>query len=386
MAIKLIRVMNIKGQKAKSGLVIAISAMTICLLPVIATKADSAPSTGSTSSPQASSGQASSPQTDSGGSTTSGQTFTVYLENDGTFLKPNHRTDRHYTSGLKLIYTDQPDCNWLKDFARWNNFASENEKADSTPSTSSGQAGSPQVNTAIGYFVGQNLFTPDHADNPLDRAPHDRVFAGWLYGGMFAQRATDDQMEHFELNLGIIGPSSQGEESQKTVHEIVGAHKPRGWVNQLGDEFSADFTYFKRQRADAITFKHTENFDSHVEYGFTAGSVHRNAILGILFRGGINLPNDFGPGRLEAPACATDKSRDDITHLYLFSRLGGKLVEYDRFLTGLDTRPLVGVIQVGIGWLYKSFELTYSQTFLTREYDEQPDGDSFGSLTLSYRF
>ncbi|MGA2094404.1 MAG: lipid A deacylase LpxR family protein [Sedimentisphaerales bacterium] len=354
MAIKLIRVMNIKGQKAKSGLIIAISAMTICLLPVISTKADSA----------------SSPQADSGGSTTAGQTFTFYLENDGTFLKPEHRTDRHYTSGLKLVYTDQPDCNALKEFAKWNNFASENEK----------------VNTAVGYFLGQDIFTPDHADNPELRAPHDRVFAGWLYVGMFAQRATEDQMEHFELNLGVIGPSSLGEESQETVHQIVGANKPRGWVNQLSDEFAADFTYFKRQRADAITFKHTENFDSHVEYGFTASSVHRNAILGILFRGGINLPNDFGPGRLEAPACATDKSRDDLTHLYLFSRLGGKLVEYDRFLTGLSEKPLVGVIQVGLGWRYKSFELTYSQTFLTREYDEQPDGDSFGSLTLSYRF
>jgi hypothetical protein len=193
-------------------------------------------------------------------------------------------------------------------------------------------------------------------------------------------------MEHFELDLGIIGPSALGEETQDDVHSLIGADEPKGWDKQLSDEFAADFTYFKRQRADAISFKHTENFDSHVEYGFTAGSVHRNAILGILFRGGINLPNDFGPGRLEAPACAVGRSRDDITHLYLFSRLGGKLVEYDRFLTGLSEKPLVGVIQVGLGWRYKSFELTYSQTFLTREYDEQPDGDSFGSLTLSYLF
>jgi hypothetical protein len=338
---------------------IAVLAMIISLSPVIFAAENSAASTSSTSSPLASSGQA-----------TSGQTFTMYLENDGTFLKPEHRTDRHYTSGLKLVYTDKPDCNWLKEFSRWNNFAPENEKAS----------------TAVGYFLGQDIFTPDHADDPSKRSPHDRVFAGWLYGGMFVQRAAGDKMEHFELNLGVIGPSARGEEAQKNIHIMIGADPPKGWEDQLSDEFAADFTYFTRQRADAITFRHTENFDSHVEYGFTAGSAHRNAILGFVFRGGINLPNDFGPGRLEAPACSTDKSRDDLNHLYLFSRFGGKLVEYDRFLTGLDQKPLVGILQAGIGWRYKSFELTYSQTFMTREYDEQPGEDSYGSLTASYRF
>jgi hypothetical protein len=363
-------VMNIIGQIAKSGFLKAILIITVCLSFALSVKADSTPDNGipPANNLPGQGGQA--------GQATSGRTFTLYLENDGTFLKLNNRTDRHYTHGLKLVYTDQPDlsagadCNWLKGFARWNNFAAENEK----------------VHTAVGYFIGQNLFTPDHADNPRIREYPDRVFAGWLYGGLFLQRAKEDQMEHFELNLGVIGPSARGKQAQQFVHKVIDADKPHGWEDQLDDEFAADFTYFKRQRADALTFKHTENFDSHLEYGFTAGSVHRNAILGIVFRVGINLPNDFGPGRLEAPACATDKSRDDLTCLYLFSRLGGKLVEYDRFLTGLSEKPLVGVIQTGIGWRYKSFELTYSQTFLTREYDQQRHDDSFGSLTLSYRF
>ena len=354
MVIELIRVADIKGHRTNLPLIIAISAVTFLLFSAVYAKA----------------GLTGSPQVDTTNSSASRQTFTIYLENDGTFLKPEHRTDRHYTAGLKFVYTDQPDCNWLKRFARWNKFAPENE----------------QVRTAVGYFLGQDIFTPDHVDKPALRSSHDRVFAGWLYGGVFIQRAKEDQMEHFELNLGVIGPSALAKEGQRDVHRLIGAERPHGWENQLNDEFAADFTYFKRQRADAITFKRTENFDSHIEYGFTAGSVHRNAILSVIFRGGVNLPNDFGPGRLEAPACATGKTRDDLTHLYLFTRLGGKLVEFDRFLTGLSEKPLVGVLQVGIGWRYKSFEMTYSQTFLTREYDEQPGEDSYGSLTASYRF
>jgi len=320
------------------------------------------------------------------GSAFAERAFNVYWENDGTFIKPYLHTDRHYTDGLKLAYTHQPDCNLLKKFATWNNFGQGEANVDSTLRLDSGQAGSPQVATAMGYFFGQNMYTPDYVDAPAKRSEHDRVFAGWLYGGIFAQRATKDAMEHFELNLGVIGPSARADNAQRIIHDWIGDNDPEGWENQLANEFAADFMWLKRQRADGLLFKNTSNFDSHLEYGFTAGSVHRNTNLGIILRWGDNLPNDFGPGRLEAPSCATGRISDEQTYLYLFSRASGKLVQYDRFLTGLDDEPVVGQFQLGIVWRYKTFEISYSQTFLTREYKEQPEADSYAALNLSYYF
>jgi hypothetical protein len=212
------------------------------------------------------------------------------------------------------------------------------------------------------------------------------VFAGWLYGGIFAQRATENQMEHLELNLGTIGPSSNGRQTQNFVHSAIGVEKPEGWDSQLGDEVEADVTWLKRQRVDERYFKRTENFDSHLEYGFTAGSLHRNANLGIIFRYGVHLPNDFGPGRLEAPASACIGKPAEVQTAYLFTRVGGKLVQYDRFLSGLETEPAVALLQVGAVYRYKSFEVSYSETFLTREYKEQGSTDSYGAINLMWRF
>jgi hypothetical protein len=305
-------------------------------------------------------------------------TFQIYWENDGTFVKPNHRTDRHYTDGLKLVYTHQPEWSWLKKFATWNNFSEGDEAVDST--------GTPQVDTAVGYFFGQNLYTPDHADNPAERNGPDRVFAAWLYGGIFAQRATKDKMEHFELNAGVIGPSALGGEIQTFIHKLVGQNEPNGWDEQLDDEFAIDFIWLRKERADGLPFRHTPNFDSFLEYGFTAGSVHRNANLGLMLRLGPKLPNDFGPGRLEAPYCATGQIGEKQTYFYLFGRASAKFVQYDRFLTGLDTRPVVGQFQLGAVWRYKSFEVSYTQTFLTHEYEEQQSEDSYASLNLSCYF
>ncbi len=295
--------------------------------------------------------------------------LSIYWENDGTLIKPNHRTDRHYTNGLKLVFAHQPDWDWLKSFASWNDF---------------GKGG--EVKTAMGYFLGQNIYTPDNVDKPEKRTRPDMVFAGWMYGGIFAQRSAKNEMEHFELNLGVIGQSALGDESQTFIHKVVGQDKPEGWDEQLDDEFAIDFTWLKKHRADGLPFRHTEIFDSFLEYGFTAGSVHRNADVGLIMRLGKNLPNDFGPGRLEAPYCATGTIGDKQTYYYLFGRATAKFVEHNRFLTGLDTRPVVGQFQVGAVWRHKSLELSYSQTFLTDEFEEQSGHDSFASLFLSYYF
>jgi lipid A 3-O-deacylase len=193
-------------------------------------------------------------------------------------------------------------------------------------------------------------------------------------------------MEHFELNVGIIGPSALGGEVQSFIHTLVDQAEPNGWDEQLKDEFAIDATWMRRQRADGLPFRRTENFDSFLEYGFTAGSVHRNADLGLMLRWGPNLPNDFGPGRLEFPRCATGPIGDKQTHFYLFGRASAQYVQYNRFLTGLDTTPVVGRFQLGAVWRYESFEINYTQTFLTREFKEQAGVDSFASLNLSWYF
>jgi lipid A 3-O-deacylase len=302
---------------------------------------------------------------------TSGQeTFTLYVENDGTLIKPLYRTDRHYTDGVKLVFTHQPDVNFLKDYSRWNNFGQNDG----------------QVSTALGYFFGQNIYTPDYADDPAKRDKHDRVFAGWMYGGIFAQRASENQMEHLELNLGMIGPAAGAAATQNFVHDLIRAGEAKGWGEQLGNEFHTDLTWLKRQRVAEKYFKRTENFDSHLEYGATVGTLHRNANLGIVFRYGINLPNDFGPGRLEAPASACIEKPAEVQTAYLFTRVGGKLVQYDRFLSGLETEPAVALLQVGVVYRYKSLEISYSETFLTREYEEQGNTDSYGAINMTWWF
>jgi lipid A 3-O-deacylase len=304
----------------------------------------------------------------------SGQAFaddalSLYVENDSRGFKPNGDTDRHYTHGTKLVYLTHPRWQWLDEFADWD-AASGDQPAD----------------TVVGFFLGQNIYTPDHVDDPLRRRPEDRVFAGWLYTGLFAQRATDNLLEHIELNIGVIGPSSHADQSQGCIHNVLNSKPPKGWENQIGDEPAADFTWLRQQRLMDGCFAPTQNTDFLAEYGFTAGSVHRHAQAGLTFRYGFNLGNTFGPGRLDFPDGISTLRRTDEKSGYLFARAVVRAVEYNRFLTGLSAEPVLGEFQVGAVYQYKKLQLGYSQTFFTQEYKQQTANDSFGAITVSWTF
>lgn len=299
--------------------------------------------------------------------TFAGEAVSIYVENDSRFTKPNGNTDRHYTNGGKIVYVTQPDWEWLQDFSTWH----------------FGEAGQ-EVDRAVGFFVGQNIYTPDHADEPLRRDPEDRVFAGWLYTGMFAQRATAEVLDHVEINAGVIGPSSHGEQVQDCIHNFIHSDKAQGWEEQLEDEFALDATFMRQQRMKDGFLKPTEHTDVLGEYGFTLGSVHRQAQAGMIFRWGYNLGNTFGPARLLMPEGVAAFRRQESA--YLFVRTGIKAVEYDRFLAGLTHEPVVGELQAGLVYQKGRFQFGYSQTFLSREFKEQDSSDSWGAFTLSMAF
>ena len=218
------------------------------------------------------------------------------------------------------------------------------------------------------------------------RPAQERRYAGWLYTGLFAQRATADVLDHLEVNLGVIGPSSHAEESQKNIHSWLNGAKPIGWENQMKDEFAADFVFMRQQRMTDGFWAPTENSDLFAEYGFTAGSVHRHVQAGLAIRYGLGLDKTFLPGRLELPSGISALREQPKTTAYLFARGAVKAVEHNRFLTGLDEKPIVGELQVGAVYRHNNLEMGYSQTFYTEEYNKQQGVDSIGALTVSLTF
>lgn len=303
-------------------------------------------------------------------------TVAVYWENDGSILKRNNGEDRHYTNGSAVTLAHQPK--WAEGFVDVAPFGEVFER------------------TAGGYILGHLIFTPENtsATRLLRR---DRPYAGYLFGGVYAQRANDTTFDHAQLDLGVVGPSAQADHIQKDIHDWLDLDEPKGWDNQLGDEVTAQLFLRRKWRSE----EHVIDFGTHEishqwipQIEIAAGSVYRHVGAGAVWRIGHNLPDDFGPGRLGDVAAATGDATTGAGG-YGFIRVAGRAVEHNLFLEGnsykdshgVDGETLVGEVQAGLDVFYHydgwKLQAGYSQTFISEQFDGQKGSVSFGALMLS---
>ena len=306
--------------------------------------------------------------------------ITLYLENDSEFTKPNNDTDEHYTNGGAFTFAHQPA--WAWDIADWMPGHEGFGKPD---------------DVAVGYMFGQLMFTSRNLR--LETPPDDEhPYSGYLFGGAYFQRAkyVSDRvatLDHFQLDLGVIGPSSLAADVQKSVHETFDAVGPGGWDTQMPDEFAIQAYVRKKWRFD---LNQPGGWDVQVipQVGAALGLVYRHLEAGATLRAGWNLPNDFGPGRIADVAAATGGPNTGWG-VYGFARAGGRIVEHNVFLEGsnyhdyqgVDEERLVGELEAGLRLGYRgdrwAIELGYSQTFLTPQFETERGSDSFGAYTLT---
>lgn len=303
-------------------------------------------------------------------------TVTAYWENDGTILKRNNAHDRHYTNGTAITFAHQPD--WAHGFTDVARFGETFDR------------------TAAGYVVGQLIFTPENI-SATRLLRKDRPYAGYLYGGVYVQRANDHTFDHAQLDIGVVGPASQTGYLQKDIHGWLGFDEPKGWNNQLDNEVTAQLFLRRKWRlggnaAELPGVQLSQQLIPQVE--LAVGSIYRHLSAGATWRIGHNLPNDFGPGRLGDIADATaGPSKGWGT--YGFLRIAGRVIEHDLFLEGssykdshgVDAETFVGEVQAGASVFYHyngwNIQANYSQTFVSDQFDGQAGSDGFGALMLA---
>lgn len=292
-------------------------------------------------------------------------------ENDGAFAKFYRNSDRHYTNGAKL------------DLA-FDGLLVE-RVAEFVPSDFD------QPRLAGGLAVSQLMFTPDDIESH-DLQVGDRPYAGWLYAGVYLQRADERKMDHLELDLGVVGEWSGAESIQKFIHSAFPDNvRPNGWDHQLASELAVNAFYERRWRTDL-----EEVFGLQVQAiglaSAAAGNVHINAYGGAVLRVGYKLPDDFGPGRLTNIRDSVSEVSPDF-FLYGYARGGTRFVGRNIFLDGntfansysVDTIPFVHDVELGMVGAYRRIELSYSITWLTDEFQGQDHGDSTGTWAVTYR-
>ena len=300
-------------------------------------------------------------------------TVSVISENDSYA----RNTDRWYTNGFRFNWTSAED-----------NLPGPLESLDQALA---GLFGPARSRWGLGF--GQDMFTPvnKRLNNP---DPRDRPYAGYLYGEINLDRRTWNTLDRFNLQVGVVGPSSLARPTQDVVHAILGDRQARGWHYQLHDEPVFNLHYDRIWRVPVAALPGGFGVDTLPTVTLAAGTVQTYAGIGGRIRIGQGLDRDFGAPRIRPTVADTPAPVGEGFGWYLFAGAGGRAVARDIFLDSntyrdsrsVDHRTFVGDLELGGAVFWQNVRLSYTQNFRSKEFVGQKKDFVFGALSLSISF
>lgn len=286
-------------------------------------------------------------------------------------------TDRDYTNGVR--------ASWLS--SEENMPAWTRAVADNLPLA-------PEGHKRISIALGQSMFAPEDLKSTT-LVPNEQPYAGWLYGSLGMVSDTGKTLDNVMLTVGVVGPLSGAEQTQKFIHRLTDSQDPKGWDNQLKTEPGIILTYERKWRGIIEASPFGIGVDVTPHAGVNLGNINTDASVGATFRLGYDLPADYGPPRIRPSLPGSDFFIPaEQAGGYLFATVGERAVARNIFLDGntfedsasVDKKYLVSSLQVGVAATYAQTRISYTQVFLSKEYKTQEAGSKFGVLTVSYRF
>jgi hypothetical protein len=111
-----------------------------------------------------------------------------------------------------------------------------------------------------------------------------------------------------------------------------------------------------------------------------------------LLRVGYALPRSFDAQSGDRRRLLPGASRDEPSSFYVFTGADGRLVLQDIFLDGntfhdshhIDKKELVGALRLGAAVETGGFRFAYTCIYLTKEFEDQPERQIYGSFTVGW--
>ncbi len=312
--------------------------------------------------------------------------FTVYWEND-SFTG----TDRDYSNGLKFTWSEtyKPSPEKKRRIKGW--------MFEHLPLMDK-----PEAHRATSFFIGQSIFTPEDTDSEV-LVVDDRPYAGYSYLGFGFSSDGGFRKDIWEIEIGVVGSSSQAETLQDFVHNVRDVDEARGWDNQLENELGLNLTFESQWRLWHYGDSRGWSVDFIPHLGGRLGNIAIYANAGAELRFGWSVPEDFGTCPIR-PGCNSSSAFGDNAGLsssgrtrfgiYLFVAGDGRAVLRNIFLDGntfqdshsVDKEPLVADLMGGIAMHYGRYRLTYALVRRTKEFEERDDSHTFGSVSFSFLY
>ena len=321
--------------------------------------------------------------------------LTLYLDNDLFADK-----DRDYTNGLRLSWVS--GARDPEEFGRVQRLL---KRFSGDPDSRalfrklSGFSDPDHLEYNYGFSLTQLMFTPEDL-RAASAPPGQRPYAGWLGVDFSLQTKDANALNALGLAIGTTGEHSLAEQAQDFVHDLRGLEKFEGWDSQVPNEITVNLYSTQRRRLGLLSATGGSfGIDGFLEWRIGLGNFFTGLNAGGLMRFGWNLPTDFSDARLSVTAYSHrpfKTTRLEGSKWSFYGIVGAQAAAvahnitldgpvFRNFDTGTSSKPVVGELYTGFGLRYGRFNFSYVHTFRSKEFRDQDNTQSFGSLTLGYR-
>lgn len=307
--------------------------------------------------------------------------LTFTLEND-VFT----HSDNNYTNGIGVTWVSPAvDANDEHFVGRWTRFWSFLPFVADDDYT-----------TYASWSLAQEMNTPDDTLTP-NPSTNDQPYSGILYVDSTLYAHKRNWTHAWQLKLGVVGPASHADETQREFHQLIGNDVPQGWDTQLPNEPIINISYsVAHLAAEGRTGGSAEwRVVPVASAGF--GNYFTGAGLGAYGEVGWNLVDALGVTSLRSgfnAASTVGVGPLDRWSVSFFGGVGAYGVVHYLPLDGtvfhdsrsVDSKPVIGMSSFGFCLRRDQFTLSFSKTRFRRTFDTQQHGTDFGTVSVSWIF
>lgn len=244
------------------------------------------------------------------------------------------------------------------------------------------------VNTTLqAYTLGQIMVTPDDitiVNPPLDELPYS---GSLLFNYTFITMA-EAHADSVGTVIGIVGPSSGAETTQKWIHEQFGADDPEGWDTQLEDEIVFQLTRGRLWRTWSAA---DDRMDLLVLGEAGVGTLSSFVASGVLYRYGVDLSSTYATPLLINSRSANPAAIEGGWYLfagvrfeYIFNLIYTDGNTY-RDSRSVDYDPSQIGVTAGLAYSWENVSVTFAIYDSNLSDDLSRDVTRFGTLTIGWR-
>ena len=237
---------------------------------------------------------------------------------------------------------------------------------------------------SIQHSIFQFIYTPEHID-VAELQPNDRPWAGWSGYQNLSSYQNDKRNIKLGYQIGIIGPYSYSENSQKTIHEWIDSTEPLGWANQIDTHLALNVLGEYQYR-----LVDRKNYDLTGSTYSLLGTSHVLGGVSLLNRIGWNIPDGFDDISAE-PIPRGTRGFFNKASIYLLGGVDSRYIAYNALFDeadeyNIEKKNFVTDMSLGMGFRYSNLRLIYKYVWRTKEFDGDEKIKAFGTISISWDF